>query len=62
MFRRVDDGALKLAERRCVYHSLLVDNALCSNTGCFQGTETSAFAGSGHATAYARAAKCNERL
>lgn len=27
-FRRVD-GALKLAERRCVYDNLLVDNALC---------------------------------
>jgi anthranilate 1,2-dioxygenase small subunit len=27
-FRRVD-GALKLAERRCIYDSLLVDNALC---------------------------------
>jgi anthranilate 1,2-dioxygenase small subunit len=28
MFRRVD-GALKLAERRCVYDNLLVPNALC---------------------------------
>ena len=28
VFRRVD-GVLKLAERRCVYDSLLVDNALC---------------------------------
>ena len=28
VFRRVD-GALKLAERRCIYDSLLVDNALC---------------------------------
>jgi anthranilate 1,2-dioxygenase small subunit len=28
IFRRVD-GVLKLAERRCVYDSLLVDNALC---------------------------------
>jgi anthranilate 1,2-dioxygenase small subunit len=28
VFRRVD-GALKLAERRCVYDSLLIDNALC---------------------------------
>ena len=28
VFRRVD-GALKLAERRCVYDNLLVDNALC---------------------------------
>jgi anthranilate 1,2-dioxygenase small subunit len=27
-FRRVD-GVLKLAERRCVYDNLLVDNALC---------------------------------
>ena len=27
-FRRLD-GALKLAERRCVYDNLLVDNALC---------------------------------
>jgi anthranilate 1,2-dioxygenase small subunit len=27
-FRRVD-GQLKLAERRCVYDSLLIDNALC---------------------------------
>jgi anthranilate 1,2-dioxygenase small subunit len=27
-FRRVGDG-LKLAERRCVYDNLLVDNALC---------------------------------
>jgi anthranilate 1,2-dioxygenase small subunit len=27
-FRRVD-GALKLAERRCIYDNLLVDNALC---------------------------------
>ena len=27
-FRRVD-GSLKLAERRCVYDNLLVDNALC---------------------------------
>ena len=27
-FRRVD-GALKLAERRCIYDSLLIDNALC---------------------------------
>ena len=27
-FRRVD-GELKLAERRCVYDNLLVDNALC---------------------------------
>jgi anthranilate 1,2-dioxygenase small subunit len=27
-FRRVD-GALRLAERRCIYDSLLVDNALC---------------------------------
>jgi len=26
--RRVD-GVLKLAERRCVYDNLLVDNALC---------------------------------
>jgi anthranilate 1,2-dioxygenase small subunit len=29
VFRRIDDGALKLAERRCIYDSLLVDNALC---------------------------------
>ena len=28
VFRRVD-GTLKLAERRCVYDNLLVDNALC---------------------------------
>jgi anthranilate 1,2-dioxygenase small subunit len=28
VFRRID-GALKLAERRCIYDSLLVDNALC---------------------------------
>jgi len=28
VFRRID-GALKLAERRCVYDNLLVDNALC---------------------------------
>jgi len=28
VFRRVD-GILKLAQRRCVYDSLLVDNALC---------------------------------
>jgi anthranilate 1,2-dioxygenase small subunit len=28
VFRRVD-GALKLAERRCIYDNLLVDNALC---------------------------------
>ena len=28
VFRRVD-GMLKLAERRCVYDNLLVDNALC---------------------------------
>jgi anthranilate 1,2-dioxygenase small subunit len=28
VFRRVD-GVLKLAERRCVYDNLLVDNALC---------------------------------
>jgi anthranilate 1,2-dioxygenase small subunit len=28
VFRRVE-GALKLAERRCVYDNLLVDNALC---------------------------------
>jgi anthranilate 1,2-dioxygenase small subunit len=28
VFRRVD-GALKLSERRCIYDSLLVDNALC---------------------------------
>ena len=28
VFRRVD-GVLKLAERRCVYDSLLIDNALC---------------------------------
>jgi anthranilate 1,2-dioxygenase small subunit len=28
MFRRVG-GVLKLAERRCIYDSLLVDNALC---------------------------------
>ena len=28
VFRRVD-GLLKLAERRCVYDSLLIDNALC---------------------------------
>jgi anthranilate 1,2-dioxygenase small subunit len=28
VFRRVD-GALKLAERRCIYDSLLIDNALC---------------------------------
>jgi anthranilate 1,2-dioxygenase small subunit len=28
VFRRVD-GVLKLAERRCIYDSLLVDNALC---------------------------------
>ena len=28
LFRRVD-GRLKLCERRCVYDSLLVDNALC---------------------------------
>jgi anthranilate 1,2-dioxygenase small subunit len=28
VFRRVD-GALKLVERRCIYDSLLVDNALC---------------------------------
>jgi anthranilate 1,2-dioxygenase small subunit len=28
VFRRVG-GALKLAERRCVYDSLLIDNALC---------------------------------
>ena len=28
VFRRVD-GELKLAERRCVYDNLLVDNALC---------------------------------
>jgi anthranilate 1,2-dioxygenase small subunit len=28
VFRRVD-GALKLAQRRCVYDNLLVDNALC---------------------------------
>jgi anthranilate 1,2-dioxygenase small subunit len=27
-FRRVD-GVLKLAERRCIYDSLLIDNALC---------------------------------
>jgi len=27
-FRRID-GALKLAERRCIYDNLLVDNALC---------------------------------
>lgn len=27
-FRRVD-GKLKLAERRCIYDSLLIDNALC---------------------------------
>jgi anthranilate 1,2-dioxygenase small subunit len=28
VFRRVE-GALKLAERRCIYDSLLIDNALC---------------------------------
>ena len=28
VFRRIE-GALKLAERRCVYDSLLIDNALC---------------------------------
>jgi anthranilate 1,2-dioxygenase small subunit len=28
VFRRVE-GVLKLAERRCVYDNLLVDNALC---------------------------------
>ena len=28
VFRRVN-GALKLAERRCIYDSLLIDNALC---------------------------------
>jgi anthranilate 1,2-dioxygenase small subunit len=28
MFRRTD-GVLKLAERRCIYDNLLVDNALC---------------------------------
>ena len=28
VFRRVG-GVLKLAERRCVYDSLLIDNALC---------------------------------
>jgi anthranilate 1,2-dioxygenase small subunit len=28
VFRRID-GVLKLAERRCVYDNLLVDNALC---------------------------------
>ena len=28
IFRRVE-GALKLAERRCIYDNLLVDNALC---------------------------------
>ena len=28
VFRRVE-GALKLAERRCIYDNLLVDNALC---------------------------------
>ena len=28
VFRRVG-GQLKLAERRCVYDNLLVDNALC---------------------------------
>ena len=28
VFRRVD-GVLKLAQRRCVYDNLLVDNALC---------------------------------
>lgn len=28
LFRR-SDGALKLAERRCIYDNLLVDNALC---------------------------------
>ncbi len=28
VFRRVD-GMLKLAERRCIYDSLLIDNALC---------------------------------
>jgi anthranilate 1,2-dioxygenase small subunit len=28
VFRRVD-GVLKLAERRCIYDSLLIDNALC---------------------------------
>jgi anthranilate 1,2-dioxygenase small subunit len=28
VFRRVD-GELKLAERRCIYDSLLIDNALC---------------------------------
>jgi anthranilate 1,2-dioxygenase small subunit len=28
VFRRVD-GVLKLSERRCIYDSLLVDNALC---------------------------------
>jgi anthranilate 1,2-dioxygenase small subunit len=28
VFRRVD-GVLKLAERRCIYDNLLVDNALC---------------------------------
>ena len=28
VFRRID-GALKLAERRCIYDNLLVDNALC---------------------------------
>jgi anthranilate 1,2-dioxygenase small subunit len=28
VFRRVD-GTLKLAERRCIYDSLLIDNALC---------------------------------
>jgi anthranilate 1,2-dioxygenase small subunit len=28
VFRRVE-GELKLAERRCIYDNLLVDNALC---------------------------------
>ena len=28
VFRRID-GVLKLAERRCIYDNLLVDNALC---------------------------------
>jgi anthranilate 1,2-dioxygenase small subunit len=28
IFRR-EDGQLKLAERRCVYDSLLIDNAMC---------------------------------
>ena len=28
VFRRVE-GVLKLAERRCIYDNLLVDNALC---------------------------------